>query len=102
MPERIGPVSKSTWTFMTNHSHVLVCLANNSAMRARDIALEVGITERAVLRILKELIEGQFVEATKKGRIKQETWRARVRGGGGGDGRARELERRRERRTRRA
>ena len=41
-------------------------------------------------------------EVTKNGRIKQETWLARVRGGGGGDGRARELERRRERRTRRA
>lgn len=59
---------KSTWTFMTNHSHVLLCLSKDPSMLAREIALQVGITERAVLRILKELDEEGYVTITKKGR----------------------------------
>lgn len=43
------------WTFLTNHTHVLVCLARDEQMTLREVALEVGITERAVHSIVKTL-----------------------------------------------
>ncbi len=58
----------SKWTFLTNHSHVLILLAQDPEKRIRDIAVEVGITERAVQRILSELIEADFLKVKKKGR----------------------------------
>ena len=56
------------WTFLTNHSHVLVCLRRDPIMRARDIALQVGITERSVQRILGELTEYGVLMREKDGR----------------------------------
>ncbi len=44
-----------SWTFLTNHTHVLVCLARDEQMTLREVALEVGITERAVHSIVKTL-----------------------------------------------
>ncbi len=44
--------NRAAWTFLTNHAHVLLCLAKSSSMRVRDMATSVGITERAVHRIL--------------------------------------------------
>ncbi|MCM8538559.1 MAG: winged helix-turn-helix domain-containing protein [Lentisphaeraceae bacterium] len=58
----------SNWTFLTNHAHVLLCLAQTSSMRIRDLAVEVGITERAVQRIIAELIDENYVERIKDGR----------------------------------
>ena len=58
----------SNWTFLTNHSHVLLCLAKNPDMRIRDLATEVGITERAVQRITAELIADGYVKRLKEGR----------------------------------
>lgn len=60
--------SCNNWTFLTNHAHVLLCLAKNSSMRIRDIALEVGITERAVQRIISELTECGYIDIVKEGR----------------------------------
>lgn len=57
-----GSESASAWTFLTNHSHVLICLARDSTARLRDVAQEVGITERAVQRIVSDL-EGEGVLA---------------------------------------
>lgn len=53
---------------MTNHSHVLVALLEESDIRARDIASKVGITERAVLKILSELEDSGVISVTKVGR----------------------------------
>lgn len=47
--------AQGTWTFFSNHTHVLVCLAADGSQRLRDVAGEVGITERAVQRIVAEL-----------------------------------------------
>lgn len=58
----------STWTFMSNHTHVLVCLAAASDQTVRDIAQKVGITERAVLRIVSELEEGGVLTRERDGR----------------------------------
>lgn len=56
------------WTFLTNHGHVLLCLASRPDLRVRDIADEVGITERATLRILGELETAGYVVRQRTGR----------------------------------
>lgn len=56
------------WTFLTNHCHVLVCLHEEPGFRIRDIARAVGITDRAVQRIISELEEADFVRKVRVGR----------------------------------
>lgn len=56
------------WTFLTNHTHVLVCLLRDSEMRLRDVAASVGITERAVQRIVAELEASEVLIREKDGR----------------------------------
>jgi predicted ArsR family transcriptional regulator len=58
----------SDWTLFSNHGHVLVCLARNSEARLRDVAMDVGITERAVQKIVRDLQDGGMVSVTKNGR----------------------------------
>ncbi|MGM0599520.1 MAG: helix-turn-helix transcriptional regulator [Candidatus Rifleibacteriota bacterium] len=58
----------NNWTFLSNHSHVLLCLASDSSMRMRDIAQKVGITERAVQRIIADLTEAGYIDRFKNGR----------------------------------
>ena len=57
-----------TWTFLTNHAQVLLCLADTPDIRLRDVAERVGITERATQRILADLIEGGYVKTERVGR----------------------------------
>ncbi len=57
-----------TWTFLSNHAHVLISLARMPDARIRDLAPIVGITERAVQRIVAELVEGGFLTVAKDGR----------------------------------
>lgn len=56
------------WTFFSNYGHVLVCLARNGNARLRDVASEVGITERAVQKIVKDLQAEGFITVRKQGR----------------------------------
>ena len=56
------------WTFLSNHAHVLLCVARDSDARVREIASAVGITERAVQRILSELDEAGVVTRERRGR----------------------------------
>jgi DNA-binding MarR family transcriptional regulator len=56
------------WTFFSNHGHVLVYLARDPRARLRDVALEVGITERAVQKIVRDLQEAGYLEISKQGR----------------------------------
>ena len=58
----------SDWTFFSNYGHVLVCLARNREVRLRDVALEVGVTERAVQKIVRDLQDAGFVTVSKQGR----------------------------------
>ena len=62
------PGSQSRWTFLTNHTHILLCLARDPELRIRDIAELVGITQRAVQRILVELEEAGALTHTREGR----------------------------------
>src|SRR5512144_2658093 len=57
-----------SWDFLTNHAHVLVCVARDPGIRLRDIATAVGITERAAHRILSELVEAGYVVRKRQGR----------------------------------
>jgi Mn-dependent DtxR family transcriptional regulator len=56
------------WTFFSNYGHVLVCLARNNKARLRDVAEAVGITERAVQKIVKDLEQAGYVTIRKQGR----------------------------------
>ena len=56
------------WTFLTNHCHVLICIANDPTKRMRDLAVEVGITERAVQRIVADLRDAGYLSLERQGR----------------------------------
>jgi predicted transcriptional regulator len=56
------------WDFLTNHAHVLLCVAHDSGIRLRDIASAVGITERGVHKILSDLIDEGYVTRERRGR----------------------------------
>src|ERR1700730_8293231 len=64
LSELAGP----QWTFLTNHGHVLVLLSRNPSLVLREVALRVGITERAVQRIIADLESSGFIEREKVGR----------------------------------
>ena len=56
------------WTFFSNNAHVLVCPTQKPQPTAREIAIQVGITERAVQRILKKMLVAGVLQARKVGR----------------------------------
>jgi DNA-binding MarR family transcriptional regulator len=57
-----------SWTFVTNHAAVLLCLASDHEIRTRDIADRVGITERATQRIVADLVAAGYVTRRRVGR----------------------------------
>jgi predicted transcriptional regulator len=63
-----SPAAASRWTFLTNHSHVLILLSQDPSLVLREVAARVGITERAVQRIIADLEEAGFIEREKVGR----------------------------------
>lgn len=58
----------ATWTFLTNHAHVLLCIAEDPEARMRDVAVRVGITERAVQRIIEDLAADGYLRVERDGR----------------------------------
>lgn len=68
MPQKPEPTKTGSWTFLTNHAHVLVCIADEPDMRGRDIADAVGITERAAQAIVADLVAEGYVTRTREGR----------------------------------
>jgi DNA-binding transcriptional ArsR family regulator len=59
------------WRFVTNHAHVLACIAADPDARVRDIARSVGITERTVGQIVGQLEEAGYITKTRVGRRNQ-------------------------------
>ena len=57
--------------FLTNHAHVLACIAADPDMRLRDVALTVGITERTAAQIVSELEQAGYLTKTRDGRRNQ-------------------------------
>src|SRR5580658_5922695 len=62
-----------SWTFLTNHARVLVCVADDPGVRLRDIGQRVGITERAAHRIVVELTAAGYITRERIGRRNQYT-----------------------------
>ncbi len=56
------------WTFLSNHAHVLICLAQNPDMRLREVAERIGITERAVFNIIADLEQEGLLTRYREGR----------------------------------
>lgn len=63
-----GTSDRGRWTFLTNHAHVLLALTRDPSARVRDLAVAVGITERAVQQILRDLEGGRVIERSRNGR----------------------------------
>jgi DNA-binding transcriptional ArsR family regulator len=58
----------TTWTFLTNHARVLLCISRDPGIRLRDIAVRVGITERSAYGIVQDLAEAGYIIKEKDGR----------------------------------
>jgi hypothetical protein len=67
-----------SWTFLTNHALVLVCIAHDPGIRLRDIGERVGITERAAHRIVAELADAGYITRQRNGRRNQYTINAHL------------------------
>ncbi len=61
-------MSTHHWTFLSNHTHVLVCIARDPAVTMRGVADQVGITERAVQRIVRDLVDSGYLTRHRQGR----------------------------------
>jgi len=63
-----SPANSPKWTYLTNHFHIIVSLSRKPHSRIRDLSDQVGITQRAVQRILAELVEDKVLKIRKEGR----------------------------------
>ena len=59
---------RPSWTFLTNHALVLLCIAKDNHARIRDLAVSTNVTERAVQRIIAELEEEGYLRHMRAGR----------------------------------
>ena len=58
----------TSWTFLTNHARVLLCISRDPGIRLRDIADRVGVTERSAYGIVQDLTEAGYIIKEKDGR----------------------------------
>jgi len=58
----------ASWTFLTNHTQVLICIAQDRDITLREVANKVGITERAAQRIVADLAEAEIIDRRRVGR----------------------------------
>ena len=68
----------TSWSFLTNHARVLVCIAQDPGIRLREIGDEVGITERAAHRIVSELAQAGYIAREREGRRNRYTVQAHL------------------------
>lgn len=67
-PAPSSRTAPAPWTFLTNHAHVLFCLTRDPECRMREVALAVGVTERAVQRIVGDLEAAGYLSHVRNGR----------------------------------
>jgi DNA-binding IclR family transcriptional regulator len=67
-----------TWTFLTRHAHVLLCIAEDPGIRLREIGERVGVTERAAHRIVGELVDAGYITRERRGRRNHYTIRPKL------------------------
>ncbi len=68
MTQKLRSNKSDSWTFFSNHSHVLLCLHKDPDIRLREVATKVGTTERAVQKIVAELEEAGVLKRKRVGR----------------------------------
>jgi predicted transcriptional regulator len=61
-------VSAPSWSFLTSHARVLLCIAHDPGTRLRDIAARLDITERSAYGIVTDLAEAGYIVKQKDGR----------------------------------
>ena len=61
-------MTATSWTFLTNHARVLLCIAGDPGIRLRDIAARLGITERSAYGIVADLTQAGYIVKQKDGR----------------------------------
>ena len=66
--ENMAENGTPTWSFLTNHAGVLLCIAHDPGIRLREIGETVGITERAAHRIVVELATAGYISRERRGR----------------------------------
>ena len=64
----MAPEPAPTWTFLTRHAQILLCIAEDPGIRLRDIGDRLGITERAAHRIVGELVDDGYLTRERRGR----------------------------------
>ena len=72
-------MSRNRWTFLSNHGHVLVCLADDPDMLLKDVASNIGITERSVQQIVSDLERAHVITRHREGRRNRYVVRREVR-----------------------
>jgi DNA-binding IclR family transcriptional regulator len=63
-----GDGPRPGWTFVTNHFLVLLCIAEDPGIRMADVAARVGVTERSVQGMVRDLVETGYLQKTRVGR----------------------------------
>ena len=63
-----GQLATASWTFLTNHARVLLCIAHDPGVRLRDIAASLDITERSAYGIVTDLAQAGYIVKQKDGR----------------------------------
>jgi DNA-binding MarR family transcriptional regulator len=58
----------ASWSFLTNHARVLLCIAHDPGARLRDLAADLGVTERSASAIVADLAQAGYVIKQKDGR----------------------------------
>jgi DNA-binding MarR family transcriptional regulator len=56
------------WSLLTNHANVLLCVTREPDIRLRELAIRVGISERAVKRIVADLEKAGYLVRERQGR----------------------------------
>ena len=61
-------MAAASWSFLTNHARVLLCIAHDRGIRLRDIAARLDITERSAYGIVTDLTQAGYIVKQKDGR----------------------------------
>jgi DNA-binding IclR family transcriptional regulator len=64
----MGELATPSWTFLTNHARVMLCIAHDPGIRLRDIAARLDITERSAFGIVTDLTQAGYIVKLKDGR----------------------------------
>ena len=62
-----APDRASRWTFLTNHGHALICINRDPEIRLREIAAQLGVTERTAHAVVNDLVESGYVDRIRVG-----------------------------------